>query len=138
MKELAKALTSFSWAMSLLSAQQISRIVGCPRQAPGSPVAADLGPATRAGSLQLTGAWKRTFEAGDQLQRSAVDMMFEVFTLQALNPNRFTALSADLLRHSTAALRGALPGGGAVSSPAARAGRGCGEPCGWGPMPPAK
>jgi hypothetical protein len=135
MKELAKSLNSFSWAMSLWSAQQIVQIAGSPLAGAGSPAAADRGPAMQAGAQQLTGVFRRTFEAGDQLQRSAVDLMFGVMTLQALNPNRFATLSADLLRQSAAALRGLLPGG-AGSYPAGCGGGG--QPCGWGPMPPAK
>jgi hypothetical protein len=138
MKELAKSLTSFSWAMSLYGAQQALRLFGLSRRGAADPATADLGATAPAGAPQLTGPWRSTFEAGDRLQRSAVDMAFDLFTLQALDPNRFAALSADLLRQSTAALRGLLPGGGAASSPRTSAGRGCGEPCGWGPMPPAR
>jgi hypothetical protein len=144
MRALAKSLNSFSWAMSLFGAQQAWNLLRRPFPGGGHPANDQLGTVARAGELQLTGVFRRTFDAGDQLQRSAVDLAFGVLTLQALDPNRFTALSADLLRQSTAVLRSMLPGGGAApAAPAGSAGSaatacGCGQPCGWGPMPPAK
>jgi hypothetical protein len=125
MKELTKSLNRFSLAMSLLGAKQLLGALERPApgsrgQAPTAPTATpDLDAVTQAGAQRLDGAWQRAFEAGDNLQRSAVDLAFGVLTLQALNPQRFTALSADLIRQSTAALRSLLPGGGAAPSPAA-------------------
>jgi hypothetical protein len=138
MKELAKSLTSLTWAMSLLGAQQALQLAA--RQLPGTgqPAPSGLGPLAQAGAQQLTGAFRRTFEAGDQLQRSATDLMFGMLTLEALQPNRLATLSADLVRQSTAALRSLLPGGDAAPFPAAGGACGGAQPCGWGPMPPAK
>src|SRR5260370_34663620 len=127
MKELTKSRNSFSLAMSLLGAKQLLGSLGRPApgssgQTPTAPTAptapAGLDSLTRAGAQRLDGAWKRAFEAGDNLQRSAVDLAFGVLTLQALNPQRFTALSADLIRQSTAALRSVMPGGDAAPAAA--------------------
>src|SRR5260370_16730328 len=119
MKELTKSRNSFSLAMSLLGAKQLLGSLGRPApgssgQTPTAPTAptapAGLDSLTRAGAQRLDGAWKRAFEAGDNLQRSAVDLAFGVLPLQALNPQRFTALSADLIRQSTAAPPPVTPG----------------------------
>ena len=130
MRDLVKSLNRFSWAMSLYGAQELIQLVRRPG-ADRSP-AADLTSATQAGERQLDGSFRRAFEAGDRVQRSVVDLMFGVVTLEALDPNRLAALSADVLRQSTAALWSLWPGSRAAGS------RSCGEPCGWGPMPPAR
>lgn len=146
MRELAKSLNSFSWAMSLFGAQQLLHFVRRPLPGTGHPAAGDLGTAARAGERQLGGVFERAFKAGDRVQRSAVDFAFGLIGPDALNPNRIAVLSADLLRQSTSALRTLLPGGeiGEAVEPG-EAGRSsqasgwgsCGQPCGWGPMPPA-
>jgi len=130
MRELVKSLNSFSWAMSLFSAQQLVNLVQRPASGADHLSAAELGAATQAGQQQLSGVFLRAFEAGDQVQRSAVDLAFGVATLEALNPNRFVALSSEVVRQSTAAFRSLLPGGKTEGSG--------GQPCGWGPMPPAR
>ncbi|HYL05415.1 MAG TPA: hypothetical protein VE075_05215 [Thermoanaerobaculia bacterium] len=131
MREITKSLTSFSWALSLFGVQQVVNFVQRPLPAADHPAARELGTAARAGEQQLGGTFERVFKAGDQVQRSAVDLAFGLVSLEALDPSRLATLSADLLRQSTAALRALLPGGQAAGSSS------CGQPCGWGPMPPA-
>lgn len=138
MRALVKSLNSFSWALTLFGAQQTWNLLRRPLPGGDHPGAAELGAVTRAGEQQLTGYFKRTFDAGDRLQRSAVDLAFGLATLQALDPNRFASLSADLVRQSAAALRSVFPGDDIASTSAAGSGCGCGQPCGWGPMPPAR
>lgn len=143
MRDLTKSLTSFSWAVSLLGAQQLLNLVGRPAQgaAGAGPPAAGLGDVTQATEGQLDGYLRDVFEAGDRVQRSAVDLAYGVITLEALNPNRFAALSAEVVRQSTSALWSLLPGGGRPASPnpssTSTGSQSC-QPCGWGPMPPAR
>jgi hypothetical protein len=132
MRELVKSFNSFSWAMSLFWTQELLQFVRRPLPTSDHPATGDLGRVTSAGERQLGGYLQRTFEAGDRLQRSTVDLAFGVVTLEVLDPNRAAALSADVLRQSTTALRSLLPGGAAGDSGC------CGQPCGWGPMPPAR
>jgi hypothetical protein len=132
-RELAKSFNSFSWALSLLGAQQVLNLVRRPLAGTRDASAAGLDSVTRVTEGQLGGILRNAFEAGEQVQRSAVDLAFGVMTLEALDPNRFVALSTDVVRQSTVALRRLLPGG----TPAT-AGCGCSQPCGWGPMPPAR
>jgi len=139
MREIAKSFTSFSWAVSLLGAQQLVNLVRRPASGSGAPSSAGLDGVTRETGRQLDGYLRDVFEAGDQVQRSAVDLAYGVFTLQALSPNRLAALSADVVRQSTSALSRLLPGGGRLTNPSSSnpGSRGC-QPCGWGPMPPAR
>jgi hypothetical protein len=131
-RELAKSVGSFSWALSLLGVQQVFNLVRRPLGDNDSS-AIGLDSMTRVAEGQLGSTLRSAFEAGEQMQRSVVDLAFGVLTLEVADPNRFAALSADVVRQSTAALRSLLPG----SAPAATS-SGCGQPCGWGPMPPAK
>ena len=133
MRELAKSFNSFSWAVSLLGAQQVLNLVRRPLGGAQSPSPSDLGPVTQVAEGQLGSTLKNAFEAGEQVQRSAIDLAFGVLTLEVLDPNRFVDLSTDVLRQSTSALRRLLPGGVAATT-----GCGCGQAGGWGPMPPAR
>ncbi len=133
MRELARSFSSFSWALSLLGVQQALEFVRGPLGAGQGSPAPGLGRVTRVAEGQLGATLRTAFEAGARVQSSAIDLAFGVMTLEALDPNRFVALSSDLARQSTTALRSLIPGG----EPAA-GGSGCGQPCGWGPMPPAR
>jgi hypothetical protein len=111
MRELAKSLSSFSWALSLFGAQQVLRLVRDPL-AGGAPGAnGGLESVARAAQGTLSGAFERTFQAGDQVQRSALDLAFSLASPEAWERNRFVALSSRALQQSTAALRRLLPGG---------------------------
>src|SRR4029077_6602061 len=74
------------------------------------PSTRQLGTVAEAGEEQLGGFFKRAFKAGHHAQRSAVDLAFGVVSTEVLDPNRIVALSADLLRKSTSAVRTLLPG----------------------------
>ncbi len=108
-KELAKSAGSFFWALSLFGGRQLLNVMGG-AGGRGRP-AAELGAVTRAAAGQLPGTLRNAFEAGEQVQRSAVDLAVGVLTLEALDPNRFVALSSSLVQRSTAAARRLVPGG---------------------------
>lgn len=135
MRELTKTFNRFSWALSLFGAQQALNFLQRPLPGPDHPATAGLGSVARAAQEQLGGVLQQTFEAGDQVQRSAVDLAFSLVTLEALDPNRLVTLGSDLVRRSTGALWSLLPGGGTGAGNAPATG---GQPCGWGPMPPAR
>lgn len=142
MRELTKSLGSTSWALSLFGAQQALGLVVQPIPSASHPAVQGLSGLSRGAEGQLRGVFRRAYEAGDRVQRSAVDLAFNMVSPEALNPNRWVALSSDLLRQSAAAARELLPGGSgngsAASTSTASAAGGCGQPCGWGPMPPAR
>lgn len=125
MRELTKAVNSFGWSMTMLGAQQALELLRRPVPTADHPTVGALDAVAAAGERQLGGYLGRVFEAGDRLQRSAVDLGLGLLTLQALEPSRAVALSASLLRESTAALRSLLPGGGDLGACT------CGDPAGW-------
>jgi hypothetical protein len=130
MRELVKSLSSLSWALSLFGARQMLEAVSGPLAGTDPRSGASLGAVTQAAEGTLDGFFRRTFEAGDQMQRSAVDLAFSLASREALEPERIVALSSRFLRQSTSALWSLLPGGEGSS---------CERPsCGWGPMPPAR
>jgi hypothetical protein len=96
MVELTKSLLSFSWAQSLLGAQQALRVLTPGRTAAQPGTALDA--VTRATEGQLGGVIKGAFEAGDMLQRGAIDLAASLLTRDALNP-------AAVARGTSAALR---------------------------------
>ena len=110
MRELAKSLSSFSWALSLFATQQVLGLLRAPF-AGGAPDSSQrLETVTRAAQGSLDGRFQRTFEAGDQAQRSVLDLVFSLASPDAWNANRLAALSSRALQQSTAALRRLLPG----------------------------
>jgi hypothetical protein len=110
-RELAKSIGRFSWAISLFGTQQMLNLVRRPPAGAQDPAAAGFGSVTQAAGGQLGGALRNAFEAGEQVQRSAIDLAFGVMTGEALNPNRFVALSTPVVRQSMAAIRRLHPGG---------------------------
>lgn len=129
LRELARSIGSFSWALSLFGTQQVLNLVRRPPAGARDPAAAGLGSVTRVAEGQLGGVLRNAFAAGEQVQRSAIDLAFGMMTFEALSPNRFVALSTNVVRQSTAAMRRLLPGGAPATT-----GSGC-QPC-WGPVPP--
>src|SRR5207249_5817761 len=77
---------------------------------------------------QFTDALKTTFDAGDKMQRSAVDLTLGMFTGEALNPNKWMRMASDAAKQSTEAVTKGMQGGKstvqqAASTTAAVAGR---------------
>jgi hypothetical protein len=136
-RELAKSVGSFSWALSLFGAQQVLSFVRPLGAGTQDPAAASFVPVTQATEEQLGSTFRNAFAAGEQVQRSAVDLAFGVLTLEVLDPNRLVALSTNVVRQSTSAVRLLLPGGAPANATTSTS-SGCCQPCGWGPMPPAR
>lgn len=137
MRELAKSFNSFSWALSVFSAQQLLNLVQRPVPGPGDASTTGLGSVAQAAEGQLGGTLRQTFESGDRLQRRAVDLAFDLLNpATALDPSRWAGLSSEAVRWTTSAFSSLIPGG----SGSGGSGSGCSgsQPCGWGPMPPAK
>jgi len=111
LRDLAKSVGSFSWALSLFGAQQVLNLMLRPLAVAQGSAATGFDAVTRAAEAQLGSGFKGAFESGEQLQRSAVDLAFSVARLEALDPNRLAVLSSNVVRSSTAALRSLLPGG---------------------------
>ena len=98
MREFTKSLSSFWWAMSLFGVQQTANLLSPDRAAKA------FDSVTKASQEQLGNTLKSTFNVGDRLQRTAVDLTLGMFTGQMLNPNRWLRTAADVARQSTEAV----------------------------------
>jgi hypothetical protein len=147
MREFTKSVFSFSWAMSLFGIQQTTNLMS-----PANAAKA-FNSVTGATEAQLTDALKTTFNAGDKLQRNAVDMTLGVMSGEALNPNKWMRLASDAARQSAEAMTRGLEGVTSTVRQAASSATGQGSGAGigsasdaggastassregWGPMP---
>jgi hypothetical protein len=98
MRELTKSLSSFCWAMSLFTLQQTANLLSPARAAKA------FDSATKASEDQLGKTLRSTFDVGDKLQRTAVDLTLGMMTGQMLNPNQWFRAAANVVRQSTEAV----------------------------------
>jgi len=138
MRELTKSMLSFSWAMSMFGLRRMGDLL-LP-QSGWNLAAASFDAVTRSAREQLGAAAGSTFQAGDDLQRQAVDMMAGMFDRDSWNPARWLQMGTDALQKSIQASSAALRSSAEAVS-GATSGCGCGpQPStkpkgGWGPMP---
>jgi hypothetical protein len=146
MRELAKSMLSFSWAMSVFGLNQMANILS-PQTAGRSAAALDA--VSRATEGQLGPLARQTFRTGDNLQRQVTDSLFSLLSaggdpLRA--PLRVSAAAGDRAPGT--------PAGGAaqqvldlgigllqqgIDVAYRMMGGGLGQPAGqsgWGPVPP--
>jgi len=136
MREFTKSIFSFSWAMSLFGVQQTTNLLSPAKAAKA------FDSLTEATQGQFTDVLKTTFNAGDKLQRSALDMTLGMFTGEALNPNKWMRMASDAAKQSADAVTKGVQGvtstvqqaasttASVADNAATRA-----ERQGWGPMP---
>ena len=153
MRELTKNLTSYAWATTLFSLQQMVNVF-TPGKASGS-----FNNVTKATEEEFGDTVKATFHAGDNLQRGLVDMTFGVLTLGMFDRGAGRAASetaqqttdavkqsgrvvnqtVDILGQSIQAATQTF-GVIAQSLSGMTSSQGCGgsrsQPTGWGPVPP--
>ena len=94
MRDFAKSLFSFSWAMSLFGIQQTLNLMR------PSKVAEAFDNVTQATEGEMSDALKAAFRAGDNLQRELVDLTLGILTGQSLNPDGVIKMSSDVMRQS--------------------------------------
>src|SRR6185436_6237633 len=70
MRELARSMASFSWAMSLFGVQQMTNLIS-PRRAVDA-----FGAVARTAEEALGPGLRSAFQAGDRLQRAMMDLSF--------------------------------------------------------------
>lgn len=143
MRELTKSIFSFSWAMSLFGIQQTTNLTSPDK------FARAFSSVTEATEEQFSEVLKRTFKAGDKLQRSAVDLSLGMVTGEALNPNQLIRMASDAAKESAEALTKGLQGvtstirqaGSTATASASDTGADSGDAStssprqGWGPIP---
>jgi phage-related minor tail protein len=145
MREFTKSFFSFSWAMSLFGVQQTANLMS-PEKA-----AKAFNSVTEATEGQFSELLKTTFNAADELQRSAVDLTLGMVAGETLNPNKWMRMASDAAKRSAEAVTKGVQGVTSnLRQAASDAPQGCcGEEAGsgsgsgssatasqgWGPMP---
>ena len=87
MREVAKSMLGFSWAVSLFGVQQMAKLVAPSSVSPES-LASQIDEATRAMQTFLNETVAQQFRAGDEWQRRAVDTLFDAAALRDVDPRR--------------------------------------------------
>src|SRR5262249_42519489 len=137
MREFTKSLFSFSWAMSLFGVQQTTNLMS-----PEKAVKA-FDSVTEAAKTQFDEVVKSTFEGGDKLQRTAVDLTLGPFTGETLNPAKWTRMASDMAKQATDAVtKGVQRATSSVTQATSTStpqdsstGGAASQRQGWGPMP---
>ena len=90
MRELAKSIGSFSWAMSLFGARQVARLF---RPAEAAEAFDGM---TREASRHLGEELESTFELGDRMQRTMVDLTLGMVDVKAPDPDEWARASSQM------------------------------------------
>jgi hypothetical protein len=98
MREITKSFFSFSWAMSLFGIQQTTNLMSPEKMSKA------FGSVTEATEEQFSDALKTTFNAGDKLQRSAVDLTLGICSGEELNPNKWLRVASNTAKKSVEAV----------------------------------
>lgn len=87
MREVAKSMLGFSWAVSLFGAQQIAKLVtpASGRSDTADAMASQFDAATRAMQAFMTETVAEQFRAGDAWQRRMVDTLCDAATLRGID-----------------------------------------------------
>jgi hypothetical protein len=143
MRELTKSMISYAWANSLFGVQQMMNVVSAPKGDQKNPVTAAFDSVSAAATAQLNPAMKSAFDSAEGMQRSMVNMMFEVMDptrwmamgnrmmdQTAMGARRVAQAGAEAMKQgATAATNAASTATGAASDAARQA------TTGFGPMP---
>lgn len=87
MREVAKSMLGFSWAVSLFGVQQMAKLM-TPASVSAEAMASQFDEASRAVQAFLTDTAAQQFRAGDEWQRKVVDALFDAASLQAVDPKK--------------------------------------------------
>lgn len=98
MREFTKSIFSFSWALSLFGIQQTANLLSPAKAAQA------FESVTQATEGQINDSLKTTFNAGDRLQRNAVNLFFGFLSGDALNPSKMMRMTVDAARESANAM----------------------------------
>jgi hypothetical protein len=111
MREFTKSILSLSLGMSLFGVKQLANVLSSSDSYQlTSRVAAAGNAVTHTSEEQFDAAIREAFQAGDQLQRDIVDLLFGVLTLEACTPRRITKVTFDMLQQSAEIGRWLMPG----------------------------
>jgi hypothetical protein len=86
MREVAKSIFWFSWAVSLFGLQQVSKLMA--PSADQGAAATEFDEVSRIVQSHLSESAAEQFKAADQWQRRVVDAVFDAGALQSFDPRR--------------------------------------------------
>jgi hypothetical protein len=85
MRELAKSMVGFSWAVGLFGFQQLNKMIGAVVE-PEQVTAAQLDDVSRAAQRHLSEQFSHEFQAGDVWQRRVIDTLFDAASMRSIDP----------------------------------------------------
>lgn len=101
MRELTKSMLSFSWAMPLYGMKQMLNLsMPSDMSRPFGNATDGFEAVTEAMKQQLGPTMTSLFQAGDQVQRGLVDVMFSFLSPQAMDPNAWMRMGSDVMQSS--------------------------------------
>lgn len=109
--ECTKSMTSWVWALSLFGAKQVSSLFSSPDASPARLQApAAFAAVTHSAETQLGEVSRTIFQAGEQLQRGLLDLMWSLVTLDTSTPRHLTKMTCDVMQQSAEVGRWLMPG----------------------------
>jgi len=132
MREFAKSMVGFSWAVGLFGFQQMTKAMGTMVE-PTDVTVAQLDDVARSAERHLNDQYAAQFRAGDQWQRRLIDVMFDAATLRSVDPRSVASMvdprpmmsdmdprrvfdgGVEMMSRSFHVVRSAVPGSGAPS-----------------------
>jgi hypothetical protein len=106
MRDLTKAAFSYTWAMSLFGVQQVANLLAPSELGePARRANAAFYSVTQATEEQFGDLVWAAYQVGDDLQRSTVNLFFDILTLRALTPAYAAQFAETVARQSAETLR---------------------------------
>lgn len=106
MRETAKSMLRFSWALSVFGLEQVAKLL---RESDsghrGERIREAFDTLSAATGEQLGGRTRNLYDAGDKLQAESVDLLFDMVRPGNWNPDKVMDRAADFAERSAEALR---------------------------------
>jgi hypothetical protein len=106
MREMAKSMFRFSWAMSVFGVEQLRKLVSdeyADRRE--DEIKSGFDSLSESAGLQFSKQSRSLYEAGDKLQQESVDMLFDFSRPSNWKAEKIVDKAADLVDRSAEALR---------------------------------
>ena len=119
MRDVAKSMVGFTWAVSLFSLQQISKLM-TPSSGPGEATASEFDELSRVVQAHLSEQVAERFRAADRWQRRLVDAVFDAASIgsekvaasmdpktvvDVIDPRRVVQAGVDIMQWSVETIR---------------------------------
>ncbi len=107
MRELAKSMMRFSWAMSLFGMDQLSTLVSKDEddESQESKVTSSFDNVSTTTGSHFSSRTRNLYDSGDKFQGEMVDVVFDFFSADSWSPRDVLNRAADIAENSADALR---------------------------------